>query len=110
MGRLVRRYIRAYNITAVNKCSLPAEGTSVHYTKLNNLNAAFVIGTSPAGTDREITALEHPLGRKPAGFNVIWKNKAGDVYIGATNPTAWTSTHISVHCEAASTTVHLVVF
>jgi len=83
-------------------------GTTTHYTKEGQLDCAFVIGTSPAAANSEVT-IKHPLGRVPEGYIVVWKDKPGGVYRGA-NKTAWSNTTISVHCVDANTTVHLLVW
>lgn len=83
-------------------------GAAVHYTKLTDIDAAFIVFTSNASTALE-TTVHHPLGRVPTGIIPIRKDKAGVIYIG-TGATARTAVHISVHSSVASTTVHAVVF
>jgi len=84
-------------------------GTSVHYTKCEKLDAAFLVFTTNAVADRETGPVKHPLGRTPTGYQLIWRNKAGVLYRG-TASTAWTSANFYIHCNAPSMTVHVIVF
>lgn len=52
--------------------------------------------------------LPHSLGRKPAGYFVIRRSKAGDLYDDLSN--AWTSEALWLKSDTADITVALVVF
>jgi len=84
-------------------------GTSVHYTKCEKLDAAFLVFTTNAVADRETGPVKHPLGRTPTGYQLIWANKAVDLYRGSKS-TAWTSANFYVHANVGAATVHVIVF
>jgi hypothetical protein len=52
-------------------------------------------------------AVAHGLGRIPSGFEVITKDKAGDIYASGT---AWTATSIYIKSTVAAVTATLRVF
>ncbi len=114
MGRIVRRYARFSGLTVVHTAALCPNavhfGSSVHYTKAQDVDAGFVIVTGPASANLELTAFPHPLGRIPKSWDMLWQNDTGVVYVGKTASTAWTATHMSLHFSVATMTVHLLVF
>lgn len=71
-----------------------------------NIDVAHVSGvTDPiANTNKEF---DHSLGRVPTGYLVAGLDGAGIIYNGST---AWTSTKISLRCNAASVTFRILVF
>ena len=60
--------------------------------------------TSHAVADTEFE-LEHNLGRVPAGFIIIKKDKAGTIYDSGT---AWTKNSVFLKCDKSSMTFILV--
>ena len=78
-------------------------GGFVHYAKLTDIEAAFVVATVPSGG----AVVKHPLGKKPAGVIPITMGSFTHIVIHHTD---FTTTHFSVHTYVHGTTVHMVVF
>jgi hypothetical protein len=62
--------------------------------------------TTHATPDTEFS-IEHGLGFIPVGFIVIRKDKAGDVYSGAT---VWNQENIFLKCTVASAAIRVLIF
>ena len=77
-------------------------GTFAHYTKLTDIDAAFVVATVPSGG----VVVEHPLGKVPAGVIVISKSLASNVY---TFRDEWTAAHFCLHASVHDVVVHAIV-
>lgn len=71
-----------------------------------NLDIEFKNVTSHATADTEFS-ISHTLGRVPAGYIVVKRDKAAIVYDG---PTPWTSNTLYLRCNVSSTALRLIVF
>ena len=71
-----------------------------------NIAGQWITITTNAIANTE-TTFAHTMGSVPIGYNVMWKDKAGDIYQGPTTGTAWTSSAISLKCSVASVTAKL---
>lgn len=84
-------------------------GASAHYTKLTDIDGAFIVFTSPNEWQGGKT-VKHSLGRIPTGFMVIRKDKSSVVWGPDGACVHWTAAHITIHCHVHQTNVHAIVF
>jgi len=84
-------------------------GSVTHYTSSPDLDGAFVIFTSPSQANSR-TTIPHTLGRIPTGYIIVGIDKDSSVFVDDSTSIPWTSTHITVHTKAGSTTVKMLVF
>lgn len=93
--------------------NLIAFGSPVDGIKLKNMDAVFVVYTTPAGANTD-QLLQHKLGRIPVGLIPISLPiivgevpTAADVYFGSVTPTA---TAVTVRCAAISIRRAFILF
>ena len=75
-------------------------------TNKENLDIEFKDVTSHATAGTEFS-ISHTLGRVPAGYIVVKRDKAAVVYDGTT---VWTTSTIYLRCSVSSTALRLIVF
>jgi hypothetical protein len=74
--------------------------------KAGNFNGQWITFTSSGTPDAENT-IAHKLDRKPTGYLVGQRDKAGVLYNGTT---AWTSTNIYLKCDVATVAFRIMVW
>lgn len=84
----------------------PSLGDASDGSRPPALNAIYQVVTTPGTADTEFS-IAHELGRVPVAYLVVKKDRACDVYSGAT---AWTSTQIYLKCSVASAAVTVLVW
>jgi hypothetical protein len=84
----------------------PSLGDASDGARTPALDAIYQTATTPATADQEFS-IAHGLGRVPVAYLVVRKDRACDVYTGATG---WTATDIYLKCSVASAAVTLLIW
>lgn len=75
--------------------------------RAGNIDAQYIDVFTPSVADTEFT-VPHGLGRKPIGYDVVRRDKAGIVYDSSGG--SWSPTTLYLKCSTASTTIKLRVY